>query len=215
MPIRKSALGRQKAWTRDEIIEGVVAFFDREGRFPKAFEFDRFPYLPSSRSIQRNFGGLKQLKQQLGINDEYHRGKYRSEICRQINKRGRTDEDRIFKNLVEKFGEICVHREKMVSEDTAKERLDFVVYHRMGRIGIDSFYAASIQNLANTLVTKCKKYRDFHDPLYLVLTNEAFSQEQIDLLVSRKDNQPATNVSVITEKNLVEVVGKLQALTVS
>lgn len=213
MELRKAFYGRQLAWTKDEIIAGVLAFMEKEGRFPKAHEFDSFEHLPSSRSIQRVYGGLRKLKIDLGITDIYDSGEYRSKICLEINKRGRADEDRIGRLLEANFGEVCVHRESLVGK-TLKQRLDYVVYYRGGKFGVDVFYAASLQNLANIMIIKGKKYRDFDQRLYLVQTNPLLAPAEIATLISRKDVPLQSNVCVISEMDFQKAIGQYPKLEV-
>ena len=49
-------------WTKENILNGLRKFFDDTGRYPTATEIDQNEYLPSSRQIQRAFGGLRNLR---------------------------------------------------------------------------------------------------------------------------------------------------------
>ena len=46
--------------------EGFERFVQENGRLPSAVEIDAIDYLPSSRLIQRKFGGLERLRGALG-----------------------------------------------------------------------------------------------------------------------------------------------------
>ncbi|MCA9342635.1 hypothetical protein KC950_01320 [Candidatus Saccharibacteria bacterium] len=61
---RKAGLG-QNSWTKDELRAGFEKFKNINGRYPTSHEIDSFPYLPSARSIQRTFGGLVEIRQQV------------------------------------------------------------------------------------------------------------------------------------------------------
>lgn len=211
MELRKASGGRQLAWTKDQIIAGVRSFTEKEGRFPKAHEFDSFEHLPSSRSIQRVYGGLRKLKADLGITDVYDSGEYRSNLCVAINKRGREDEDRVGRLLDQRFEEVFVHRERLVGEKL-KQRLDYVVYYRGGKFGVDVFYADSLPNLATILGIKGKKYADFRQRLYFVQTNPLLNPADIKLLVERKDIPLRNNVCVVSEKDFENVIGQYPRL---
>ena len=68
-------------WTLEKIREGFERFRVEHGRLPIAPEIDKLDYLPSSRQIQRKFGGLEKLRADLGYEDtHFGRGTYRSEI---------------------------------------------------------------------------------------------------------------------------------------
>lgn len=64
-------------------------YYNEFGRYPTAHDIDLYPYLPSSRQIQRRFGGLPELRKQLGIQiTDYTRGRTRSNKAAIIGKRG-------------------------------------------------------------------------------------------------------------------------------
>jgi hypothetical protein len=84
--LRRKRSGRQDGeWTKDQVIAGLLKFYEIHNRFPKASEIDTYEYLPTARSIQRNFNGILALKTELGIKDIYHAGPYRSQIAKDIN----------------------------------------------------------------------------------------------------------------------------------
>lgn len=196
--LRKARLGRQEGeWTKDQVIAGLLKFYEEHGRFPKVEECDSYAYLPSGRSIQRSFGGLLKLRQELGIAENYHQGAYRTDLSRMINERGRRSEEAIGEYLVGLFGEVAVHRESPVPG--TKERLDFIVYHRDGKFGIDVFYPANLRNLQKIINIKEKKYRSFYDKLFFVSLNPAVVQEAIDGIISHKKNLLQKSNFVVTE----------------
>ncbi|OHA45886.1 MAG: hypothetical protein A3A80_04405 [Candidatus Terrybacteria bacterium RIFCSPLOWO2_01_FULL_44_24] len=51
--------GLEKYWDLEKIKQGFDLFYKENGRYPTTFDVDDYKYLPSSRQIQRNFGGLK------------------------------------------------------------------------------------------------------------------------------------------------------------
>ncbi len=183
--LRKSKLGRQDGeWTKDQVIAGLLKFYEEFGRFPKASEINAYPYLPTARSIQRNFGGIQTLKDELGIKEDYHKGKYRSELMVQVNDRGREIEEKLGSTLVRRFSEICVHREFPLTG--GRQRLDFVVYSKEGRFGIDVFFAESRHSLQTNIQIKQSRYDAFSDQLLLVCGNEDICQDAIDQILSNK-----------------------------
>ncbi|MDD4819113.1 MAG: hypothetical protein PHH27_02975, partial [Candidatus Colwellbacteria bacterium] len=111
----------------EEIKEGFERFKVINGRLPIAPEIDKIDYLPSSRQIQRRFGGLENLRKTLGYTDtNFGKGLFRSEITNRVNKRGRESEKTLEKILKDKFGEVFVHTEKIF--DDSKNRVDFYIY---------------------------------------------------------------------------------------
>ena len=49
-------------WDLNKIRYGLEEFYKLNKRYPLALEIDRYPLLPSSRQVQRKFGGLKELR---------------------------------------------------------------------------------------------------------------------------------------------------------
>lgn len=184
MTIRKASSGRQKKWIKDQVLAGLLRFYEDFGRFPMIRECDNYKYLPSGRSIQRNFGGLIELRKELGIKEEYHCGENRKRLCTIINKRGSEREDKLYRQLIDIFGDVCVHREK--SAPGCKERLDFVIYYRGGRIGVDVFFARDRYNLKTIIQMKNNKYKTFEENLYFVCSNPDITDVDIERVVANK-----------------------------
>lgn len=66
IPLRKAQRGGQPGiWTKQDILIGLKYFYELYNRYPTSREIDAFEYLPSSRSIQRQFGGLISLRKDL------------------------------------------------------------------------------------------------------------------------------------------------------
>ncbi len=208
MDVRKSQGGKQLAWTREEVIAGISKFIEDNDRFPKGVEFDSFPYLPSVRSIQRTFGGLINLKKEMGISESYHSGEYRSAIAKKINLRGQKDEQMIGTELEKRFGEVCVHYQGLAG--SRKERLDFVVYHKTGKFGVDTFFPEDIVNFGAIINIKQKKYQMFSNPIFFVVMNGSLTMAQIRDVLTRKDNALQKNISVLTLDSFLLELNKYQ-----
>ena len=147
-------------WTVEKIMEGFKKFELEFGRLPTAPEIDKLSYLPSSRQIQRKFGGLEKLREVLGYKDtNFGRGDYRTKIALRVNKKGRESEIELEKLLRNKFGEVFVHTERIF--DDSKNRVDFYVYSPDGNFGIDVFYTGTIQDLQKNINLKIDKYLKF------------------------------------------------------
>src|SRR3989338_1557654 len=82
-----------QGWTKNNILDGLRKFYDDNKRYPTAIEIDAYDYLPTSRSIQRSFGGLIKLRTELGLKDvNFAAGEHRSQSARLIAKRGSSAE---------------------------------------------------------------------------------------------------------------------------
>lgn len=73
--------GHYQSWKIENIADGLKKFFHERGRYPTVHEIDDLDYLPTSRQIQRAFGGLVKLRQKLGLTiTDYTTGACRSDI---------------------------------------------------------------------------------------------------------------------------------------
>lgn len=200
----------KKMWTDQKIKEGFERFKREYGRLPIAPEIDKLEYLPSSRQIQRKFGGLEKLRKVLGYKDtNFGRGVYRSKIALRVNKKGREIELELEKILRNKFNEVFVHTERIF--DDSKNRVDFYIYCPDGNFGIDVFYTDTIQDLQKNINLKIDKYLKFPNQLYLVVANPDFIQEKLDTYSKRKKKTLPVNTSILTMKTLLNIVNAKRA----
>ncbi len=168
-------------WTLANIKAGFDKFILEEGRLPTAHEIDNTNFLPSSRQIQRGFGGLKRLRQDLGYEDiDFGSGENRSASATKSSIRGLKSEQELEIELIHQFGELYVHTEKRYGRQGS--RLDFMVFTPEGNIGIDIFYPNTIRTLQSNVNIKIPKYLDFPKsvPLYFVCANLELSEDDIE-----------------------------------
>jgi len=191
----------REIWTIEKIKEGFERFKNEHGRLPRAPEIDQLDYLPSSRNIQKRFGGLAKLRSQLGYeHNHFGRGIFRSEIANRVNKRGRDVELALEKILRNKFGEVFVHTEKFF--ESSKNRVDFYVYSPDGNFGIDVFYTDTMKYLKSNINIKMGKYRNFPVELFLVVANETLNQDDIDCFANAKLNPLPKTTKIVTLETL-------------
>lgn len=195
----------RSVWTVQKIKEGFERFEREYGRLPTAPEIDRLEYLPSSRQIQRKFGGLEKLREVLGYKDtNFGRGDYRSKITLRVNKKGRETELELEKILRNRFNEVFVHTERVF--DDSKNRVDFYIYSPDGNFGIDVFYTDTIHDLQNNINLKIDKYLKFPNQLYIVVANPNFAQEDLDKYSKEKRKVLPANIAIFTMKTLLGLV---------
>jgi len=197
-------------WTVEKIKEGFDRFWSENNRLPTAPEIDQLDYLPSSRQIQRKFGGLEKLRAVLGYEDtHFGKGAYRSEIANRVNSKGRDTEISLEKILREKFQEVFVHTERIF--DDSKNRVDFYVYSPDGNFGIDVFYTEIMRDLQKNINIKIDKYQKFPHQLFLVVGNNNFEQKELDeYMISKKKALPQ-NTTITTLKTLFEIIKKMRS----
>ena len=146
-------------WDLIKIRTGFQEFRKIHGRFPYALEIDDYPLLPSSRQIQRKFGGLKELRKLLGFSEnelDHSKGETRSNLAKMIGRRGKDFEKEVYELLVNKFNEIYVHQQKPFNNYAS--RIDFFVYAKNHKFGIDVFYPENIHNLVGCVNIKERTY---------------------------------------------------------
>ena len=174
--------------TLDNVRKGLEKFNEEYGHYPTAEEIDSCSYLPSSRQIQKKFGGLKKLRNVLGLKDlDYRTGNYRQATINKFLQLSVTSERATKEFLDKRYGEICVHEEKKYGE--GRNRVDFFVYAKEN-FAVEVFNTYSIRNLAKNLNIKLHKFSDFPFKLYFVVTGGDFSQELIDAFISNKKELP-------------------------
>jgi len=192
-------------WTLEKIKASFDKFISNNGRLPTSPEVDALDYLPSSRQIQRKFGGLEKLRTVLGYEDtHFGKGKYRSVIATNSNKNGRDAEILLEKILRDKFQEVFVHTERIF--DNSKNRVDFYVYSPSGDFGIDIFQTQTMRDLQKNINIKIDKYKNFEKELYFVVANTDFEQSDIDLYVANKKKGLSENVHIVSMKSLLDII---------
>lgn len=192
---------RRENWTKEKIKEGFESFYKEHGRYPTATEVDQCNNLPSSRQIQRNFGGLPAIRKELGISGplDFTKGKYSSERSKMIGDRSHKAEKEVYDYLVKVFGEPFVHREFFFNEDR-RTRTDFYIYYTKGTFSVDVFYPNSLKNMNLCLNSKLASYKDLKIkyPVIFLVLNNLILPEQIEKLMKNKKNKLMQNQTVLT-----------------
>lgn len=197
-------------WTIEKIKSGFEQFYKENGRLPTAPEIDSLPYLPSSRQIQRGFGGLERLRKKLGYEQtNFGRGIFRSNIATKSNKQGRDSEIKLEKILKEKFHEVFVHTEKIF--DDTKNRVDFYIYSPDGNFGIDIFHTGTMRDLQKNINLKINKYKKFPETLYFVVDSKEFTQEMLDASIKNKIRELPVDTYLKTIDAIIEIIKNKKA----
>ncbi len=199
--LRRNKPGHQSPWNDMELMAGLGYFLKLHGHYPSAHEIDNFEYLPSSRSIQRSYGGLQKLRERLlpGQISNYTKGDHRSGIAKRTYSNGRSLEAIFYEYLVSQFKEIAIHEHKLIRPGNVS--CDFYIYTAETKgIIIDVFYAASITNLVNIINIKLKRYTLVAEKTYLILMgNDNITQGMIDEKCSRRHIPLPTHGLVVTD----------------
>ena len=193
----------KERWTLEQVKIGLENFKKEFGHYPTSLEIDSYKYLPSSRSIQRSFGGLLNTRREIGLTGDlldFRSGEHSSNRAYKIGKRSIQTENEIYQYLKNMFGIEFVHREFMFNDD-GRTRTDFFVYCKNDNFSVDVFYPANIRNLIGCLNSKMRTYRNkemLQYPVIFLQMNEGILKEQINLVLARKKNKLSENQQVMT-----------------
>jgi len=196
-------------WTLEKVSEGFKKFHEEHNRYPTAYDVDDFKHLPSSRQIQRSFGGLVSLRKKLGLTvDNYSTGKERSITASDINKKGRNYEYLAYELLRSFFQEIFIHAERPVDVNfnmNSKNRFDFYVFAKPNNFAVDVFGTQDIRHLIKTMNMKEKKYRKNikrGECLYFVYFSDFNLKDKINIWLRRRNNAIPNNWKIISFDDL-------------
>lgn len=191
-PNRKRCVGKQKGWTLEDLNNGFQKFYETYGHHPTAHEIDDFDFLPSSRSIQRRFGGLVALREDLKLNSDsdLRKGVHSSERATMISKRAHEMGKEVYNYLVKLFGIEFVHREYFFTDDR-RTRTDFFICCKKGNFSVDVFFPENRRNLTGCLNSKMKMYKNemmIQYPVIFLQMNKKIPPEEVqDILIKKKN----------------------------
>jgi len=201
-------------WDLEKIKIGLQKYFKQYGHYPTADEMDHSNYLPSSRQIQRKFGGLVNLRKKIGLTiSDYTKGTSRTNKLYKINPRGYEQEKNLELHLIKNFGEYFVHVEKKIP-NLSNLRLDFFIYTREANIAVDVFYPETINLLKRIINIKRNKYQKYSGAFYFVCANRDISQVLIDKYIKNKTNILPSNFHVLTLDNFDKEMNKYSRLEI-
>lgn len=191
--MRTQKNGKQKGWTFEDLKKGFEQFYKINKRYPTAQEIDEFEFLPSSRSIQRRFGGLVELRKSLELrgSDDFRTGTYSSRRAKKIAGRARRLEKEIYDYLTSIFGVESVQREYFFTDDK-RTRTDFFIYSKNGNFAVDVLYPDNKRNLIGCLNSKMRTYSSetmLQYPIIFLQMNDNILQDEIQCILDKKKNK--------------------------
>lgn len=192
------------SWTEEHIQAGLARFFQENGRYPTALEFDRCSYLPTARQMQRRFpGGLpafraKYLPAEI---QDFTKGEIRSGVAKKTIQRSYLYEEEFYGFLTKIFPESLVHEQKRLRPGNVS--CDFYIYlSAKAGIAIDLFYAADIYNLARVVNIKLKRYSQLppsQKVYFISIMNGEITQNLIDATMRNRKGALPPNIVVSTD----------------
>lgn len=200
---RENKSNKRNIWNLENIREGMERYKILYSKYPSTLDFDMVDFLPSSRLIQRNYGGIVKLKQLLNLDDihDFTRGEYRSKVASNMYKNAVNQEERFYNYLISKIPEIHIHEHKILRPGHVC--CDFFVYTSSSSgFAIDIFYASDLFNLSRIITNKAKRYSTLGTlPIFFVLVdNSEISQEQVNIMVANKRDKLLQNIAVCTDE---------------
>ncbi len=197
--MRKSKQGSQKPWSEDDLRKGFQKYFKLYNHYPTSHEIDTFEFLPSSKSIQRKFGGLIQLRKKLGLEADYRKGKHSTNRALLINKRASKLKKEVLEYLLSIFSSESLNQNYPFTDDR-RTRTDFYIYSKKANFSIDIFYPKDRKNFIGCLNSKMKTYKNttINHLIIFLQMNDIISKEEIALLLLNKKNKLHKNQIVLT-----------------
>lgn len=181
-----------------EYWRGVFEKFKKEnGKYPTSEE------LKGIRSIQRYFGGIKELRKLFKIENYSDR----KDIAKEILKRATLIEQNTNTYLIKLFGERNVHREQPIFENS-RVRLDFLVFFKNCKYALDVFYPKSRRSLYGCLNCKMKKFEGkemFQFPMMFVCMNDDLKNDLMEYKESSgilKKYENKYNVKIMSREEM-------------
>ncbi|OHA45885.1 MAG: hypothetical protein A3A80_04400 [Candidatus Terrybacteria bacterium RIFCSPLOWO2_01_FULL_44_24] len=94
-------------------------------------------------------------------------------------------------------------------------RPDFVIYAKNKTFAVDIFYPDSIRSLKRSVNIKERVYKnmDSQIDIYFVYANSEIDISDVDLFISRKKNQLAKNIKIISIDDFLNTIKKIEPLS--
>lgn len=212
-------MAKNTKWNLDKIKSGFERYYKENSRYPTAQEVDTCAYLPSARQIQRKFGGLPKLREQLRLSGpiDFTKGEYSSKRAFDINKRAFALEKDVYDYLVKIFGKPFVHREFFFNDDR-RNRTDFYVHAKDGNFSVDVFFPKDKRSFFGCLNSKLRAYKGIvqidYPIIFLMMNDDLAGEEEINRFIQNKKIKLKGNQIVMNLKSLKEFCSKKKPFSI-
>ena len=161
--------------SKDEVLSALLQLKKELGHEPTAKEIDKCRYIPSSRQLQRRWGGLQKLRGEVGFKVKDHtKGATRSAKAKEVNDRCDEYEARILMEIIKKY-----HDPENFTTDVIREyayqhymedgdwykniKCDVAIVQREKKhvIMFDFFYPADEQSAQGCIRSKLRKMEKY------------------------------------------------------
>ena len=191
-------------WTIEKIKIGFKSFYNEFGHYPTAYEIDRYAKLPSSRQIQRVFGGLVEIRKMLSLKEtDFTKGEFSSKRALKITRKASTANIEVYSYLVKTFGVDYVQKDYNLGDDK-RNRIDFHVINKKGDFLIDIFVPSNTRTLIGCLNSKLKTYGELNIdlPIIFLMMNDSITSQKLGDIVSNKKSKLRHRQQVMTFEDL-------------
>lgn len=175
-------------------------------------DVNRCEYLPSVKTLERNFGGIVGIREKLGLPDaSLNRGVIRSETARRIGNRGFQAEQQLYHELVDRYHEAFVHYQARIALGGygASLNVDFLVYCRSGKFAADVFFPdEDVAHYSNNMSVKARAYRNFPFTLFCIIANPKINREMLEKRVTSAKEKYNSNLRFITLEEFRHIIGE-------
>ncbi|MFT5179480.1 MAG: hypothetical protein ACI9GH_000006 [Candidatus Paceibacteria bacterium] len=206
---------KKPTWDLKKIKKGLTSFYKVNKRYPTSVEFDKHEDLPSSRQIQRRFGGLVNLRKELKLTGQHNlaEGSYSSKRASDIYLRKQNYVKKIYKLLEANFEPRSIHRNFSFTDDH-RAKSDFFISYKKKHFSVDVFYANDKGSLLGCLNSKLRKYdlkmmNEF--PVIFLQINEDTSQDEMNILLKNKKKGLTKNQFLMDVSSFKEFCKKMKA----
>ena len=190
-------------WSIDQIRAGFVKFYEEHNRYPTALEIDSYEFLPSSRSLQRSYGGLVSIRQKLFPGEilNFTTGEYRSKVASSTFRRAQDYEELFYNKLCGHFDPIAIHEHKVIRPGRVTS--DFYIYtNETSGICLDLFYAKDMFSVAGVINNKVRRYSVLDCLVVFVLLHDgSLSQALLEACIANRRAELPDHIKAVTEES--------------
>ena len=180
---------------KEKHIEALKRFINEKEREPTAIDFDNTDYLPSARTIQRTYGGLRQFRLLNGMKTiDFTKGKMRAKKAAKSNSDSLKDETKLFIELLKKYGEEKVSSPVRIYADSG-HTADFRIKKDGISYIVDVFKPNSSRSFKGCVNIKNRKYLQKKQSFYTVPVKFLFVCVNEDVMVPLKNEIPVLSLS--------------------
>ena len=190
----------------EDLQLSIDNFIKKTAHFPLSADFIKENNLPTLRTIERNFGGITEIRKLYQVHTDNRTGESRSKIVKEFNERGYIEENKLYKKLRALFKEQFIHRQYPISENS-KHRADYCLFHKNGKIIVDVFYPKDQHSFVGCLNSKQRKYPRMNDQVIFVFSNDNI--ENYKQIVQNKKNKLFVNQSIMSQDEFIEFASTL------